>query len=91
MRGVADIAEGEAYQNGRGLIERLAACSLGTDYPHVTLMLNQCADVLSFLANSEPLEPRGWWKEPKDGPSHLVGLQFVLETLEESVRRRGVS
>ena len=73
----------EAFITGRELIERLADCSRDTDPPGILLTLNQCADVLHFLARVEPLKAL----YPKDGPSPAVGREMVLLTLEESLRR----
>lgn len=74
------------YQMGRAAIERMAMMAMGTDYPPATLTAAQCADVLHFIRMSEPLQPLGWWDDPEDAPSHLVGFVIVLCVLEKSLR-----
>jgi hypothetical protein len=85
LRGVADIAEKEDCQRGRALIERMAMSAQGTDPPRLVLSAAHCADVLRYISAMEPLEPRDWWKDPEDSPSHLVGFYFVVETLAHSL------
>jgi hypothetical protein len=88
---VADIAEGDEYQRGRGLIERMAL-SMGDaehDWPSLRLSAAQCADVLRFVSQSEPLEPRAWWADPPDAPSHVCGYEMVLGCVEKSLRGLG--
>jgi hypothetical protein len=85
LRG-ALVADGEDYQRGREVIELLAARSRDTDSPGITLSVRQCADALHFLAQIEPTDPQTWWKDPKDAPSHVCGLQMVLLALEDSLR-----
>ncbi len=86
-RGVAGIGDTDEYQRGRNTIERLAWSARGCETPPLLLNHEQCADVCHFLARSEPLAPAVWYDEPADAPSHLVGLQFILEALEDSLRR----
>jgi hypothetical protein len=85
-----DISEDKAYFCGRSLIERLALSSHEEDHPTLRLNATQCADVLVFFERSEPVEARGWWRDPEDAPSHVVGYHLVLGALESSLRpRRG--
>lgn len=76
----------DSYHRGRSLIEHLALSAMGTDDPTLPLTAIDCADILHFVCGSEPLEPRTWWKDPKYGPSHLVGFSFVLRAVEVSLR-----
>jgi hypothetical protein len=86
-RGVADAGTEDEYHRGRNNIEKLAWSSQGCESPAILLNQTQCADVCHFLGHSEPLDEASWWTEPEDAPSHLVGLRFVLEAVEESLRR----
>lgn len=54
--------------------------------PQMKLTPRQCADVMTFMSLSEPVEPSSWWKDPKGAPSHLVGHYLVLQTLEAALR-----
>lgn len=87
LRGVADITGMDAYQRGRSLIERMALLAVGTDLPRMKLTTAQCADVLAFLQYSEPVEPRTWWEDPKDAPSHLVGHYLIIDTLATALHK----
>ena len=78
----------DAYQLGRVTIERMANASQGTDDPDIVVTLSEAADVLSFLSWIEPFEPSNWWADPENAPSHVCGLEFVLRTLERSLRSR---
>lgn len=89
LRGVAGVGGSEPYQRGRSLIERLALSAHSTDDPTMRLSPLQCADVVHFVRHSEPVTPRAWWSEPADAPSHLVGLCFVLDAVETSLRDGG--
>jgi hypothetical protein len=88
LRG-SDAAGCDEYQRGRALIERLALSGFEQEPPSLRLNAAQCADVLNFLARSEPVEPRGWWRDPRDAPSHVVGHHLVLWALEDSLRELG--
>jgi hypothetical protein len=74
------------FHRGRSIIERMAMSADGAGIPDITLAPDHCADVLEFLANIEPLEPESWWQDPSEGPSHLVGFQFVLQVLSASLQ-----
>ena len=88
LQGVADIEGGGRYQRGRALIERMALSAKEEEDPTIVLSPLHCADVLKFLSSVEPLEPQTWWQDPDDAPSHLVGFEFVLRTLERSLRSK---
>ena len=89
LRGVElGIAASDRYQRGRSLIERMAICTRECDEVTMKLSPVQCADVLNFVNNSEPIEPRTWWSDSDDGPSHVVGFVSVLEAVENSLRQR---
>lgn len=88
-RGVAGVGEEEEYQRGRSLIERVALSAHGDGSPTLRLTATQCADVVNFVRQSDPVTPRTWWSEPADAPSHLVGLCFVLDAVESSLRGKG--
>lgn len=90
MRGVADLAGDDRYQRGRSVIERMALSAPGTEMPTLKLTAAQCADVLYFVARVEPVEPRAWWEDPDDAPSHLCGLMFVLDTVADALRGKVV-
>jgi hypothetical protein len=75
----------EGFHRGRSVIERIARSATGADDPKIRLSLNNCRDVLHFLAQVQPREPIGWWKDPEDAPSHVVGLQLVLFALKASL------
>jgi hypothetical protein len=74
------------FERGRSIIERMAISAEGQDDPEIQLALDHCADVLQFLSFIEPLEPESWWQDPAEGPSHLVGFQFVLRTLRANLQ-----
>jgi hypothetical protein len=84
-----DIHYEDSYQRGRSLIERLALSAHDTDSPTLRLSAEQCADVLHFIANSEPLEPATWWRDPKEAPSHVVGFMIIVNALKDSLRSVG--
>jgi hypothetical protein len=89
MRPLGDSnADDDAYQRGRSLIERMAISSCEDHAPSIRLTAGQCADVLHFIRTSEPIEPRTWWQDPKNAPSHVVGFMFVLWTMQDSLSRR---
>jgi hypothetical protein len=83
----------EHWQYARSLIERIAesADQNEDDYatPPLRLSADDCACVLQFLAQIEPLEPGSWWVERHGEPSHLVGYQMILFVLQESVLKLG--
>jgi hypothetical protein len=84
------VAEGDLYENytdGRDLIEQLAVSATGTEPPTLRLSGRQVADVLYYLACSQPKEPVGWWKDPKQAASHVAGFTMLLNALEESLRK----
>jgi hypothetical protein len=85
IRGSADSAD-EDYYRGRSIIERMAISSEDTDSPTIKLTAEHCASVLQFLANVEPFEPKTWWQDSDEGPSHLVGYVFVLQTLRANLQ-----
>jgi hypothetical protein len=85
LRGVADLGQREDFQRGRALIERMAMSAQGMDPPRLYLGRSYCADVLRFISQTEPLEPRDWWNDPEGSPSHVVGFNFVLQTLADSL------
>lgn len=87
LRG-ADLSDEEGFQRGRGVIERLALSAWGTDAPAMVLSVRQCADVVRFLRGVEPIDPVDWWQDPDDRPSHVVGFAFILEAIEECLRRQ---
>jgi hypothetical protein len=76
------------YSRGRALIERVAQRAKGKgDAPlAATLSPSECADVLRFISQSEPIEPENWWQDPKGAPSHLVGFIEVLQAIEKNLR-----
>jgi hypothetical protein len=76
----------EIHQRGRVLIERLAISARGDGDPEFLLKADECADVLRYMASLEPLDPRAWWRDPSDGPSHVVGFNLLLRALERSLR-----
>jgi hypothetical protein len=91
VRPLRGFAEGAEYQRGRALIERIAM-SMGDiehDWPSFRLSTAQCADVLRFVFESEPLEPRAWWADPTDAPSHVCGYVMVLGCVEKNLRGLG--
>src|ERR1700734_4066718 len=77
---VSDIV---GYRNGYLLLERLAASAGFEDSPKMKLPPEQAAEVLRFITLSAPISPRDWWKDPPDGPSHVVGFVFALDAVEE--------
>jgi hypothetical protein len=88
LRGCADLDDGEEYRRGRSLIERLAISAEGKVAPTLHLSPSQCADVIFFVRNSEPADPRAWFTEPDEEPSHLVGLCVSLEAGRTGPRRQ---
>ena len=73
-------------QDGRSVIERLALSADEENRPTLGLSSAECADALNFLGRSEPREPRDWWKDPENAPSHVVGFYLTLGSLEDSLR-----
>jgi hypothetical protein len=67
------------------LIERMAIRAQRMEPPRLVLSAAHCADVLRYISQTEPLEPRDWWEDPNDSPSHEVGFKLVLETLADSL------
>lgn len=87
LSGVAGLEGEQEFRRGRALIERLADSAEADHAPTLRLSPAQCADVVHFLAEIEPVEPASWWTDPQDAASHAVGLKFILEALEASLRR----
>jgi hypothetical protein len=85
LRG-ADMSEDEAYIRGRALIEAMAMSASGDEPPRVRMSAEQCADILHFIYHSEPRKPGGWWKDPAEGPSHVVGFVYVIDAVERNLR-----
>jgi hypothetical protein len=73
---------------GHALIEQLAAHSDGGDAPSLALSVAEVADVLTLLHFSEPVQPATWWKDDAE-VSHLCGLDYIMEALEDSLREPG--
>jgi hypothetical protein len=86
---IDDVFGVQGYRNGYLLIERLAASSDSEDPPKLKLTPKQAADVLRFITLSAPISPRDWWKDPPNGPSHVVGFVFALDAIEECLRAIG--
>jgi hypothetical protein len=74
------------YQRGWTLIQRLAESATGEDSPTFRLSAEEAATVLRFIAESQPVTPRTWWEDPKDGPSHWAAFTFVLAAVEATLR-----
>jgi hypothetical protein len=89
LRDCAELDDGEEYRRGRSLIERLAISAEGKVAPTVRLSPSQCADVIFVGRNSEPADPRSWFTEPDDEPSHLLGLCVILGATERSLGAQG--
>lgn len=90
LRGVAGIAESDEYQRGRALIESMAlAAGRADEWPSLRLSVAQCADVLHFVYESEPVNARAWWSDPTEAPSHVCGYLMALGCVEGSLRRVG--
>jgi hypothetical protein len=83
----SDVSDDDIYHRGRSLIERMALKSSGIENPDIRLTARQCRDVLHFVACSEPIEPRTWWDDPKDAPSHAVGFTFVLWVIHDHLTK----
>lgn len=81
MSGTAE----EDRERGAVLIERLAASAQGSDSPALQLTPEECADVLAWMADRQPVDPDSWWQDPKDAPSHLCGFYMLLQALEHSL------
>jgi hypothetical protein len=84
-----EFLDSEDFHYARKLIERLAACPKDAlDKPAIVMPLSDCAEILWFLTKIEPREKRDWWvDDSEDAPSPVVGLQIVLQAIEESIRR----
>ncbi len=75
-----------AWEQGRKLIERMAQSAKDLMAPSVRLSIEECADMLQFVQFVQPIKPCEFWKDPKDAPSQVVGYDFVLMTIEASLR-----
>jgi hypothetical protein len=89
LGGVADLGTDEFYQRGRSLIERLALSAEDDALPSLRLTAAQCADVVRFIAMSEPIEPSTWWEDPEGAPSHIAGFTLLMNAVESSLRGPG--
>jgi hypothetical protein len=87
MRGCAGIEDRPQYQQGRTLIEWMAASTLGHAVPVIRLSAEDCADVLNFMSSSEPIDSDRWMTEADGEPSHIVGQMLILECIEDAMRR----
>jgi hypothetical protein len=85
----SDLGNEDEYHRGRGLIEPLAISTEGRDGPSLRLTAAQCADIVYFIRNSEPIEPETWFTEPDDEPNHHVGYDVVMEVIERCLRAQG--
>jgi hypothetical protein len=91
LRGMGDVPDDDPYHRGRRVIERMADTAPGLDMPKCRLSLQDCADVMGFLALSEPVKPGTWWRDPRGSPSHLVGFQIVMQTIEKALGRKAAA
>lgn len=73
-------------EHGRALVESLAQSARDTEPPALALSARDCADVLAFMASVDPIEPRTWWRDPENAPSHVCGFLILLDALERSLR-----
>src|SRR5580700_667583 len=80
LRGLEGLPD-EYFDIGRELVERIADSAVGDAEPTIRLTPEQCAEILRFMGRLEPIEPRTWWENPKDAPSHVVGYQMVLRAI----------
>jgi hypothetical protein len=76
------------YHKGRSVIEHMALSARGAGDPILTLSVEDCADVLYFVQLSMPIEPKGWWDDPKGTPSQIVGFTMVIGAVEKALRGR---
>jgi hypothetical protein len=79
------------FSRGHALVRRMAFSAAGMDVPCVRLTVEECADVVMFLSHVEPIEPREFFKEPDDVPSHLVGYYLVLANVRNELRRHATA
>jgi hypothetical protein len=85
IRGVVGLDDGDEYQRGRRLIEKLALSARGHRRPTLKLTADECADVLHFISDVEPVDREKWWKDPNhDG--HTAGFVLVLDAVRDSLR-----
>jgi hypothetical protein len=57
----------------------------GYDEPQISLTANECADVIRFIANSEPEDAEKFFA-PMANPSPQIGLMYVLGCIENHLR-----
>ena len=80
--------EAEMYGHaGREVIEQLGIDSIGLEQdPPVQLSVAQCADVLEFMAVTQPKDVDGWLRNREGEPSVHCGLLHVLNIMVRSLR-----
>jgi hypothetical protein len=71
----------------RSLMERLAISAPGEQHPTLKLSVTDCADILTYMSCSVPLNRHGWWDD-KAAISHVCGYNFVLDAMADSLRAR---
>lgn len=81
---VFDEERTATHKRAQKAIERLAASAHKTEAPQATLTVAECADVLRYLADIEPVDAATWFDD--SGVSHLCGQMFIFEALERSLR-----
>jgi len=78
-------ADSKEYRRSLSLVERLAASAEGERRPTLRLSTDQCADVLRFIAMSDPTSFADRFND-NGKTSYLVGLNMVMYAVEDSVR-----
>lgn len=76
----------DSWHRGRAVVERMAIHSNGYDEPKIALTLEECADVLRFIAASEPFEPLAFYSS-RANPSPQVGMMFVLRVVSDHLSK----
>jgi hypothetical protein len=75
------------YYQGMGLIAQLSLSVGDDDMPSLRLSPSQCADVLTFMHHSNPIDlERGWTDENR--VSHVCGWSIVLASMADGLRAR---
>jgi len=75
----------EQMDRARVLLERLAQSARGADTPTLKLTPAQCADLLTLMSCSDPVDMAAWWLDRND-VSHVCGFTLVLDAMAASLR-----
>lgn len=77
----------EEHQRGRAIIDQMVSSSFGRRDPPSRLSAAQCADVVAFIRDVEPIKPGAFDTGFREVPNPAMGLFQILHVVERELRR----